>query len=105
MASSISECKCPKCGYERGMRDYYYKIGNEYFTCHQCGYSSVVTCDEEKSVFPDGLVWNRIEEGGIGSYKYKEKSHPASAIGPVVDDTVEELENNGSSKESVGGFM
>lgn len=94
MVSVMSECECPNCGYERAMRDYYCNSMSEYIHCYQCGYNSELSVNKEKSVYPDDLVWNDIEEGGSGSYHYRKKGHTWCRIGPILEDTVDILTKN-----------
>jgi hypothetical protein len=49
--------KCPECGKEKGISDFYYKTMEEYFCCNECGfsYSYVLKRDDDgKLVTKDG---------------------------------------------------
>ncbi len=41
MASVSSNIKCPKCNSKDCVQDLYYKTGEEYTNCPDCGYSKV----------------------------------------------------------------
>lgn len=63
MGSVLSEVNCPKCGFERAMVDYYYKSGEEYVRCYQCGYASdlFMTCPPKNgTVFGGHTIHDRL---------------------------------------------
>jgi len=39
MGSVVEHIECPECKCEEATNDYYYKSGEEYINCPQCGYS------------------------------------------------------------------
>jgi len=93
MGSAISEINCPKCGFGQAMRDYYYKSGEEFVICYQCGYLSELFIDEEKTKCADKIAWKHEVTGGRGCYSYKSKEASASCIGPVVKGTIDALKS------------
>ncbi len=93
MGSVLSEINCPKCGFERATRDYYYKSGEEFVLCYQCGYHSDILIDWEKANCADKIVWKHEENGGRGCYSYKSKEKPAFCLGPVAKGTINALKS------------
>lgn len=47
MGSVIDYIECPKCNSEGCYSDFYYKTGEEYLSCGECGYSRSVTIKDE----------------------------------------------------------
>jgi Zn ribbon nucleic-acid-binding protein len=90
MGSVMGHIECPRCKSEDCFEDYYYKTGEEYVSCPDCGYSrsfvikrdsegKMVKLDESKDLAFDNVVTEetlleepfgafRIQyEGGMGS--------------------------------------
>ena len=93
MGSVLREVNCPKCGFERAMIDYYYKSGEEYVRCYQCGYASDLFIDKEKTKYPDKIVWKHEENGGRGCYFYKTTEMTVFCFGPVVKGAINAMKN------------
>jgi hypothetical protein len=92
MGSVIDWIECPNCKQE-AFSDFYYKTGEEYISCNNCGYhysQSYKRDDEGKFVTKDGtddnhfdnliLVVNELKNP-YGSYRLKVYHSPATQCG------------------------
>lgn len=104
MGSVIDSIECPNC-FGEATNDYYYKSGEEYTYCPNCGYSRkqhfkreknadgdylLVTKDGTTNYEIDNLIWEDIEERPLGCYKLKQKNSIAYELG--IFSTNEELD-------------
>jgi hypothetical protein len=79
MGSVISEVECPKCGYSDAYCEFYYKIGEEYIFCKECGYISTngkadkaygsYVIQQKKGVGQWGSFNRRVGRGTISKFK------------------------------------
>lgn len=70
MGSVIEAIQCPRCNEEATM-DFYYKTGEEYIFCDNCGYSrSIEIINRDKQL-------NELKEE---DYKVEENKHPYGAF-------------------------
>jgi hypothetical protein len=78
MGSVIDYIDCPDCGKEAYM-DYYYKTGEEYINCNNCGYSRNFSITNWSDSDVEGWKpeYKLIEQHGCGAYKIR----PHGAIG------------------------
>jgi hypothetical protein len=99
MGSVMGHIECPRCKSEECFEDYYYKTGEEYVSCPDCGYSrsfvyerdeegNLIKKDESKGYEFDNLVAkeNLLEEP-FGAYiiRYNSGVGSGGAI-PTEDD-------------------
>jgi Zn ribbon nucleic-acid-binding protein len=99
MGSVIDFIECPRCKSEDCFDDYYYKTGEEYISCPDCGYnrSSFIKRDDEGNMFKidedkDFAIDNVVREETLleepfGAYliRYEDGSGSGGAT-PTEDD-------------------
>jgi len=88
MGSVIDYIECPKCQSEGCFSDFYYKTGEEYVNCGECGYSRSVTIKDESR----GKKLNELAESDFdlnelanpwGAYRLKEIGNVGFTCGPL----------------------
>ena len=92
MGSVIDNIECPNCKHE-AFSDFYYKTGEEYINCNNCGYhrsvfykrgedGKFVTKDGDKNYTFDNLIWEIKElKNPYGAYRLKVYHSPATQCG------------------------
>ena len=95
MGSVINHIECPRCKQENCTEDFYYKSGEEYINCHDCGYHRVfhykrdengklLKKDETKGYEFENLVPEEIHlENPYGAYRVE------TALGGAICGTLE----------------
>jgi hypothetical protein len=87
MGSVLDYIDCPKCGSEECSSDFYYKSGEEYLFCGECGYTRSVTLKKEAR---ENKKYNELVESDWelkelvdpwGAYRLKEKGMIATQCG------------------------
>lgn len=112
MASVLDFIECPNCSTE-AQNDYYFKTGEEYTHCNNCGYYySATIINRDKKL--DELTVNdwRFEEikNPYGSYRLKFKDHVSTQCGTLrteqdfndLKNSVDEVVENGTEVEFFG---
>ena len=94
MPGILTETSCPKCGYEQAMLEHDGRTEEETFLCYRCGFYSDTKLDREKSLFPDDIVWDHKEEGGMGTYFFKIRGDARGQWGPVDEELVKKLKTS-----------
>lgn len=94
MSSAVTDIECPKCAYKEAMLEGDNRTGSKYLFCDRCGYGASEYIDEEKSTYPDNLVWEFNESGGDGFYHYHQKGMVAAEGGSADKETVEFMKDN-----------
>jgi hypothetical protein len=97
MGSVIDYIECPNCKHE-AFSDFYYKTGEEYVNCNNCGYHYSATYkrnEDGKFVTKDGtedykfenliMVENKLEDP-FGAYRIKVYHSPATQCGCLVNE-------------------
>ena len=98
MGSVQSEIVCKKCGYSHAFSDYYYKTGEEYINCSNCGYhrsATIINRDKKLSELTEE-DW-KVEElkNPYGAYRLKVYHSVATQCGSLVNETqYNELKKN-----------
>lgn len=88
MASVLDYIECPKCKSEGCCSDFYYKTGEEYLSCGECGYYRSVTLKEEarekllSEITQDDWELREIVNP-YGSYRLKEIGVLATLCGSL----------------------
>jgi len=99
MGSVMGQIECPRCKSEECFEDYYYKTGEEYVSCPDCGYhrsffikrdeeGKMIKLDESKELAVDNVVREEsLLEEPFGAYliRYEGGSGSGGAI-PTEDD-------------------
>ena len=99
MGSVMGQIECPRCGSEECFEDYYYKTGEEYVSCPDCGYhrsffikrdeeGKMIKLDESKELAVDNVVREEtLLEEPFGAYliRYEEGMGSGGTI-PTEDD-------------------
>jgi Zn ribbon nucleic-acid-binding protein len=92
MGSVIDYIECPNCKQE-AFSDFYYKTGEEYLNCNNCGYhrsgfykrgedGKFLTEDGTENYAFDNLIWETNElKNPYGSYRLKVYQSPATQCG------------------------
>jgi Zn ribbon nucleic-acid-binding protein len=83
MGSVISDIECPNCKSENAFEDFYYKSGEEYVFCPDCGYHHQRTLkrDSENKVIQP-LSYDEVTlDKPFGSYRVKPKESIATQTG------------------------
>ena len=97
MGSVIDYIECPNCKTE-AMSDFYYKTGEEYINCNNCGYhrsATIINRDKNLNELTDS-DWN-IEElkNPFGAYRLKVYHSVATQCGSLENETqYNELKKN-----------
>ena len=97
MGSVIDYIECPNCKTE-AMSDFYYKTGEEYINCSNCGYhrsATIINRDKNLNELTDS-DWN-IEElkNPFGAYRLKVYHSVATQCGSLENETqYNELKKN-----------
>jgi Zn ribbon nucleic-acid-binding protein len=98
MGSVIDYIECPNCEHE-AYSDFYYKTGEEYVNCQNCGYhySATFKCDEDgKYITKDGtenyaldnmIVETNELKNPYGAYKIKYYDSPAIECGALENES------------------
>ena len=96
MGSVISNVNCPRCGSEECFEDFYYKTGEIFSSCPDCGYhrssfykrddnGKLIKLDESKGFEFDNLVMeNILYPEPFGSYRLKIKENLGSSSGTII---------------------
>lgn len=85
MGSVIDQIECPNCKQDATL-DFYYKTGEEYIFCHQCGYSleySII--DRTQNIATDNFQRKELLNP-YGAYRYKSNTGIGNACGPLPTD-------------------
>jgi hypothetical protein len=93
MGSAMFEINCPKCGFERAIKDLNCRSRDEYVNCCRCGYTSHFVVDWEKTKLEGKLFSEYGETGGRGCYSYKPKESIAFITGPVKKGSINALKS------------
>ena len=97
MGSVIDYIECPNCKHEAS-DDFYYKTGEEYINCNNCGYhrsATIINRDKNLNELTDS-DWN-IEElkNPFGAYRLKVYHSVATQCGSLENETqYNELKKN-----------
>lgn len=88
MGSVIDYIACPNCGTE-AYNDFYYKTGEEYINCNNCGYhysATIINRDKKLTELTES-DW-KIEElkNPYGAYRYKMAGEVATVCGSLVSE-------------------
>lgn len=98
MGSVINNIKCPNCKSEDCIDDFYYKSGEEYINCPECGYYRVfqykrdddgkfLRKDETKGYEFDNLIPEEIHlENPYGAYQIKNYGVPGYTGGSLENE-------------------
>ena len=92
MASVLDYIECPNCKSE-AMSDYYYKTGEEYTNCNNCGYhrSAVIKNREKRLDLLTASDWKILElKKPYGAYRLKTYSSIATQCGSLNNKTAYE---------------
>lgn len=104
MGSVIDYIECPNCK-EEAFSDYYYKTGEEYINCNNCGYhysTTILNRDKKLSELTEE-DW-KVEElkNPYGAYRIKYYDSVATQCGSLTDESdYGELRQHLSNNESV----
>lgn len=104
MGSVIDDIQCPNCK-EEAFSDYYYKTGEEYINCNNCGYhysTTILNRDKKLSELTEE-DW-KVEElkNPYGAYRIKYYDSVATQCGSLADESdYGELRQHLSNNESV----
>jgi len=108
MGSVLDWIECPKCGQEGCSSDFYYKTGEEYINCGECGYYRSVTIKEDSREKKLSELteddWQMVElVNPWGSYRLKENGAIATLCGSLAnkEDYEELIKNVNENIESV----
>ena len=86
MGSVLDTIECPNCKHE-AHSDYYYKSGEEYIVCQNCGYYKSLTI-KNKNIPPSELIeedWELIEiSNPYGAYQIRHKEAIATQCGTLI---------------------
>ena len=83
MGSVIDTIECPRCKQE-AINDFYYKTGEEYTTCHNCGYYSSLTIIDREKPLSDPNNWKLVESHKpFGSYRIATFQGPGYQVGTL----------------------
>lgn len=104
MGSVIDDIQCPNCK-EEAFSDYYYKTGEEYINCNNCGYhysTTILNRDKKLSELTEE-DW-KVEElkNPYGAYRIKYYDSVATQCGSLADESdYSELTQHLLNNESV----
>jgi len=82
MDSIWSEIKCPECGFERAVSDFYKEHGYKCVRCWRCGFFKQ-TISGKKANLGDSVVSGPQSIGGRGCFICKYKGEKCFPTGPV----------------------
>lgn len=88
MGSVIDYIECPNCKHE-AFSDFYYKTGEEYVNCNNCGYHYHATIiDREKDLSElEESDWETFElKNPYGSYRIKHYDSVSTGCGPLASE-------------------
>ena len=107
MGSVIDYIACPNCGCE-AYDDFYYKTGEEYINCNNCGYHRSATIKNRDKRL-DELTdddWEIVElKNPYGSYRLKHYDSVATQCGSLEsEDELNELKQHVSTLEGIELF-
>ena len=107
MGSVIDYIECPNCGCE-AYDDFYYKTGEEYTNCNNCGYHRSATIknrDKRLDELTDN-DWEIVElKNPYGSYRLKHYDSVATQCGSLEsEDELNELKQHVSTLEGIELF-
>lgn len=84
MGSLIDNIDCPVCKSPEASNDFYYKTGEEYTHCHQCGYYHSLTLKDRSKPLNDPGNWELREcKNPFGSYGLRLHNHPGAQFGTL----------------------
>ena len=95
MGSVIDYIECPNCKQE-AYSDFYYKTGEEYINCQNCGYhysATYKTDDQGKYITKDGtenytldnlIMEEREIKNPYGAFRYNEAGRPGTVCGSLA---------------------
>jgi len=87
MGSVIDYIECPNCKQE-AYDDFYYKTGEEYINCNNCGYYKSTTIINREKLFTEltDEDWEVVElKNPYGAYRIKQADGVGTACGSVED--------------------
>lgn len=107
MGSVIDYIACPNCGCE-AYDDFYYKTGEEYVNCNNCGYhysSTIINRDKRLDELTEA-DWKIVEiKDPYGSYRIKHYDSVATQCGSIEDEDVfNELKQHVETLDTVEYF-
>jgi hypothetical protein len=122
MGSVISYVECPRCKSESCFVDFYYKTGEFFSSCPDCGYhrsafykrddkGKLIKLDESKGLEYDNLIMvEEIHTEPYGSYRIKMIEGAGSMSGTLItqedfDKLQQEIALLQASEESVESFV
>lgn len=95
----MGQIECPRCGSEECFEDYYYKTGEEYVNCPDCGYhrsffikrddeGKMIKLDESKELSFDNVVTEEtVLEEPFGAFRIMyDNSSGSGGVIPTEDD-------------------
>lgn len=107
MGSVIDYIECPNCKCE-AYDDFYYKTGEEYINCNNCGYHySATIINRDKNLDELTEVDWKIKElkNPYGAYRYKNYDSPSFICGSIIDENeYNELKTHISNSDTVEYF-
>ena len=87
MGSVLDTINCPKCGND-AQSDFYYKTGEEYTLCQNCGYHKSITIKDRTkrlSEITDADIQVVEILNPVGAFRIKWKESVAWEIGTITD--------------------
>lgn len=107
MGSVIDYIECPNCDRE-AFSDFYYKTGEEYVNCNNCGYHYSATIkDRTKKISELEVDDFEIKElkNPFGAYRIKYYDSPGYVCGSLEsEEQLNELKTNGQQDDSIEYF-
>jgi Zn ribbon nucleic-acid-binding protein len=88
MGSVIDNIQCPNCGHE-AFCDFYYKTGEEYINCNNCGYHRSATIINREKLLTEltDEDWEITElKDPYGAYRLKHTDSLGTACGSIGDE-------------------
>jgi Zn ribbon nucleic-acid-binding protein len=89
MGSFIDEIECPNCEHE-AFSDFYYKTGEQYVNCQNCGYHYSATIIDRTKKYEDLTEhdWEIVKNTNpYGAYRIKYFDSPAFSCGSIKNKT------------------
>lgn len=107
MGSVINDIECPNCGRE-AYNDFYYKTGEEYTVCNNCGYhysATIKNRDKRLDELTDD-DWEIIEiKNPYASFRLKVYNSPGYQCGSIEsEDELNELKQKASEHNDIEYF-